>query len=108
MMSLASTTERAVVEDNLAEGRHVMISKNRLVTLRGNAIGSGHLEERGVGRPSDGSGPDDLTSTPRSLREEAIDYCLQCAHYTIDPEKPDQCIRWDTCEERQERFPLVS
>ena len=84
-----------------------MISQNRLVTIRGNNVGSSQFEETGAGRPFYRSGPDDLTSTPKSLREQAVDYCLQCAHYTVDPERPDQCIRWDTCEELQEHFPSV-
>jgi hypothetical protein len=47
-------------------------------------------------------GRDDATET---LRQEAIDHCLQCARYTHDPEKSDLCIHWDTCEERLELFP---
>ncbi len=84
-----------------------MVSQNRFTSPR-DAAGSGQLDETGGERPSCDSGPDDGTSTPKSLHEEAVDYCLLCARYTIDPEKPDQCIHWETCEDRQERFPSMT
>ena len=34
------------------------------------------------------------------LCEEAVDVCLQCAHYEAEPDRPDRCIYWDDCEIR--------
>jgi hypothetical protein len=34
------------------------------------------------------------------LCEEAVDVCLECAHYEAEPDRPDRCIYWDDCDIR--------
>lgn len=34
------------------------------------------------------------------LCEDAVDVCLECAHYEAEPDRPDRCIYWDDCDIR--------
>jgi hypothetical protein len=84
-----------------------MTDQNRVAVDRSSPVGSTQGSVPSVVATRRLSRRQPVTPTPNALREEAIDYCLQCARYEPDSESSDCCIYWDTCEERLEHFPLV-
>jgi len=82
-----------------------MTGRNRAAVDRSSPVGSTYRIPRSAVATQAVSRQQAMTPTPQALREEAIDYCLQCASYDPAPDRSDRCVHWDTCEKLLEQFP---